>query len=179
MTGTDHFATFGLAPSFALDAAALEARYLELQRMHHPDSAAAGTDADRRKAAGRSAAINEAYRVLRDPVRRAEHLCRLAGIDLDVTDPDRGAPAMPQTFLLDMIDRREALAVTRSRGLLALEALRESIVDEQGEALRRAADALGNREVRQAAVALVERRYLQRLVDELDAAIEGSGGTAL
>lgn len=172
MNGVDHFATFGMAPSFAVDTAALEAKYLDLQRVHHPDHAAAGTDAERRSASLRSAAVNEAYRVLRDPVRRAELLCRLGGIDLDVTDGERGAPAMPQGFLIDMIERREALAESRGRGFAALDALRESVVVEHDASLARASAAFGARDIRKAAIALVERRYFQRLVDEIDAALE-------
>lgn len=169
MNGVDHFATFGLAPSFAIDTAALEAKYLELQRVHHPDHA---PQDERRGASLRSAAVNEAYRVLRDPVRRAELLCRLGGIDLDVTDSERGAPAMPQSFLIDMIERREALAESRGRGFVALDALREGVVVEHDAALARASAAFSRSDVRQAAVALVERRYFARLIDEIDAALE-------
>jgi molecular chaperone HscB len=172
MTAGDHFATFGLPPSFAIDTAALEATYLELQRTHHPDHAAAGTEAERRGASLRSAAINEAYRVLRDPVRRAELLCRMGGIDLDVNDAERGAPTMPQSFLIDMIERREALAESKGRGFAALDALREEVVRELDGALQRAGEALAARDIRTAAIALVERRYFQRLVDEIDAALE-------
>lgn len=165
MDANNHFAVLGLEPAYELDVAALERSYLSLQQQHHPDHATVG---ERRAAMERSGAINEAYRVLRDPVRRAEYLCRLGGIDLDVSDPERGAPAMPQAFLVDMIERRDALADTRRRGPAAVDALREQVEREQDGALDRAVQALRGGAVREAAVALVERRYLQRLIDELD-----------
>ena len=165
MDANNHFAVLGLEPAYELDVGALERSYLSLQQRHHPDHATVG---ERRAAMERSGAINEAYRVLRDPVRRAEYLCRLGGIDLDVSDPERGAPAMPQAFLVDMIERRDALADTRRRGPAAVDALREQVEREQDGALDRAVQALRGGAVREAAVALVERRYLQRLIDELD-----------
>jgi molecular chaperone HscB len=168
MDADNHFAVLGLEPAYELDVAALERSYLGLQQQHHPDHATAGTAGERRAAMERSGAINEAYRALRDPVRRAEYLCRLGGIDLDVSDPDRGAPPMSQAFLIDMIERRDGMAETRQRGHAAVDALRERVLGEQDAALDRAVLALRGGAVREAAVALVERRYLQRLIDELD-----------
>ncbi|MBL8943081.1 MAG: Fe-S protein assembly co-chaperone HscB [Myxococcales bacterium] len=168
MDANNHFAVLGLEPAYELDVGALERSYLALQQQHHPDHATGGSVGERRAAMELSGAINEAYRVLRDPVRRAEYLCRLGGIDIDVSDPERGAPPMPQAFLIDMIERRDALADTRRRGPAAIDALRDRVEREQDEAFDRAVVALRRGAVREAAVALVERRYLQRLVDELD-----------
>lgn len=168
MAPVNHFVGLGLEPAYDLDLGLLERNYLALAQQHHPDKVAGGTVAERRSAVERSGAINEGYRVLRDPVRRAEYLCRLGGVDLDSSDAATGAPAMPQSFLMEMIDRREALAESRAKGPSAMDALRDGVEREQEAALDRAAAALRAGEIRDAAVALVERRYLQRLVDEID-----------
>ncbi len=168
MAAANHFDGLGLAPSYDLDLGQLERNYLELAQRHHPDRVAGGTVAERRAAVETSGAINEGYRVLRDPVRRAEYLCRLGGMDLDSSDGASGAPTMPQAFLMEMIDRREALAEGRAKGPAAMDALRDVVEREQEAALDRAVAALRAGEIRDAAVALVERRYLQRLVDEID-----------
>src|SRR6266850_1820053 len=44
----NHFELFGLPARFAVDAAALEARYRELQREVHPDRFAAAPESERR-----------------------------------------------------------------------------------------------------------------------------------
>jgi molecular chaperone HscB len=168
MSPTDHFERLGLARGVDLDTAALEQAYLALAQAHHPDRAVGQDAAARRAAMEASAAINEGYRILRDPVRRAEYLCKLAGIDLDVTDRERGAPHMPPAFLAEMIERREALEGARKQGFAAIDALRSATAAELATCFARASAALRSGEVRSAAVALVERRYLQRLIDEID-----------
>jgi len=83
-------------------------------------------------------------------------------------DPVGGAPAMSQAFLVEMIERREAVAEARAAGPAALDALRDGVEAELDDALDRAVEALAQERTLDAARALVERRYLQRLLDELD-----------
>lgn len=167
MAAENHFHVLGLEPSYDIDTAALERNYLALQQKHHPDRFAAGSVSERRVAMETSAALNEAYRVLRDPVRRAEYLCKLGGIDLDKSG-EGGAPGMPQAFLVEMIERRETLAETRARGAAALDDLREKVESERDQTLVRAVAELRIGRVLDAATALVELRYLARLVAEID-----------
>ena len=68
---SDHFALFGFAPAFALDEKALQQKYLALQREFHPDRA---VPENKLAMLQKSADINEAYRVLKNPVERAEYL---------------------------------------------------------------------------------------------------------
>jgi molecular chaperone HscB len=157
----DHFAALGLPVGWDIDRAALERNYLALQQAHHPDRAVGASSSQQRVAVETSAAINEGYRVLRDPVRRAEYLCKLGGVDLDSNE---GAPKMDQSFLLDMIERREELQAARD-----LEALREQVAGELDAALDDAVAALRSGRIDVAARALVRRRYLQRLADEIEA----------
>jgi molecular chaperone HscB len=164
----DHFATLGLPVGYDLDRGELERSYLALQQLHHPDRAVGGTVAEQRGALERSAAINEGYRVLRDPVRRAEYLCKLAGIDLDSSDPLRGAPKMDQPFLLEMIERRDALH--EAEGPAGREVLREGVEAELDQALDAAVTELRRGAPDLAARALVRRRYFRRLLDEIDGA---------
>jgi molecular chaperone HscB len=157
----DHFAALGLPIGWDIDRAALERNYLALQQAHHPDRAVGSSSSAQRVAVETSAAINEGYRVLRDPVRRAEYLCKLRGVDLDSNE---GAPKMDQGFLLDMIERREELQAAKD-----LEPLREQVAGELDAALDDAVAALRADRVDVAALALVRRRYLARLADEIEA----------
>ena len=105
----NHFATFDLPPTFAVDDNALATRYRDLQATVHPDRFVNATDADKRVAMSRSVDINEAYTSLKDPVRRAMHLLALVGVD----GLDGKNTSMPADFLVEQIDWREALADAR------------------------------------------------------------------
>lgn len=164
----NYFEILGLPVKYAIDRDVLEAQYLERAQRVHPDRFAQGDAAVQRAAMERSAAVNESYRVLRDPVRRAEYLVKLAGIDLDSSDPDEGAPAMDQRFLIEMIERRDQIETARMKGEAAVEAERQRVEDEIEEVFERTLVKLEERDVMAAARLLVEHRYLRRLMDELD-----------
>jgi molecular chaperone HscB len=167
----DHFARLGLARRWQLDRDALEDRYLEASRHVHPDRHANAEASTRRAALEHSAALNEAYAVLRDPVRRAEYLVKLGGIDLDSSDPKTGAPHPEQSFLIEMIEHREQLEQVIERGDEdALGELHDEVEAELEGTLDRAIAALQLGDMRAAAAALVHRRYLQRFLSEIDAA---------
>jgi hypothetical protein len=79
---------------------------------------------------------------------------------------------MGQAFLMEMIERRETVEDARERGPAAVEALRGGVEDELDAALDAAVRALEADDTQDAARALVKRRYLQRLLDEIDGDVE-------
>lgn len=176
VSSVDFFERLGLPRQFELEREAIEQAYLERAQAAHPDRFASAGSGAQRAAMEASAALNEAHRVIRDPVRRAEYLCTLAGIDVDSNDPRQGAPAMGQAFLLEMIERREALEDARGQGAAALAAMRSGVEDELDAALDAAARALAGDDPQDAARHLVVRRYLQRLLDEIDGATDAPPG---
>ena len=169
----DHFARLGLTRAHGLDREALESSYLERSRAVHPDRFAASDDVHRGRAMQHASLLNEAYATLRDPVRRAEYLVKLAGRDLDSTDPVRGAPTPSQMFLIDMIERREKLQEIGGDAE-ALGDLRDDVEDERDRTLDIAVEALGAgpqvANLEGAAAALVTHRYLSRFLEEIEAA---------
>lgn len=105
----DAFDRLGLPRRFFLDPGELARAYLARSRAVHPDYHLAGPSADLGASLELSAAVNEAYNVLRDPFRRAEHLMALAG------GPSASEQKqMPPAFLAEMLDAREE--VERARG---------------------------------------------------------------
>jgi molecular chaperone HscB len=119
------FETLGLAPTFALDGAALEQRQRELNRAVHPDRHAGKGPGERRQALSRAMDINQAYRVLRDPASRAEALFELCGVhdlaERTIVDP---------MLLGDMLEQRELLdEARRDKDLLRLEALKLAMLE--------------------------------------------------
>ena len=139
-----HFALFGLPERFALDATALDRAYREVQSQVHPDRFAGAGVTEQRVALQWATRANEAYRVLRDPLRRALYLCSLRGQDA----ADEHNTDMPQAFLIQQLEWRESLDDARGAGDVAaiarlqdeLTALRTTLQSTVAEALDR--DAL-------------------------------------
>lgn len=174
MTPSTHFALLGLPQAYAIDTAALESAWRRMQAAVHPDRHAGGSDADRRLALQRATQVNEAYRVLRDPQRRAAYLCELAGVDLAV----ESNTAMPGAFLMQQMSWREALGDARAqRDGAALEALRQEVGQARGELLDRIGRLLDIDRDAPAAAAEVRRlMFLDRLLEEIELADEALAG---
>lgn len=112
MFNQDHFQLFGLPRRFAVDTAALDRRYLELQREVHPDRFATAGDAEQRLSVQRSTRINAAYQALKTPLSRARYLLELAGVDAAIET----STAMPADFLMRQMEWREALEEAGASG---------------------------------------------------------------
>ena len=105
----DPFATLGLPRRYDVDLAAVEKTHRELSRALHPDKYAGAGASERRDSLERAVAVNEAFRIVRDPVRRAEALFTLAGVPVG----ENVEPKSDPTFLMEMLEQREALSDAR------------------------------------------------------------------
>ena len=108
---SDPFSTLGVEPAFDLDLAVLERRHRELSRELHPDRYVGRPAGERRQALGRAIEVNEAWRVLKDPIRRAEALLTLSGTPVGETNEPKPDPEL----LMDMMEQRESLAEARQK----------------------------------------------------------------
>lgn len=78
-----YFEVFSLPPKLRLDTAALEKTFYRLSRDYHPDRFASRPAQEQAAATERSSLLNDAYRVLRDPIRRTEYLLETEGVELE------------------------------------------------------------------------------------------------
>jgi molecular chaperone HscB len=79
----DYFSFFGLPPKLDVDVAALEKSFYELSRKLHPDlNARAGTQ-EQEWSMEQSSLLNDAYRTLKDPIKRTAYLLHLEGVELE------------------------------------------------------------------------------------------------
>ena len=76
---TDYFAVFDLPRKLWIEMSKLEQKFLQLSWKLHPDNFVNAPEAEREQSLKRSSALNDAYRVLREPVARVEHLLELEG----------------------------------------------------------------------------------------------------
>ena len=76
----DYFAFFGLPRLLGLAQEDLERRFRDLSRKFHPDYFYNAPPAERLASLERSSYLNDAYRALRDPIARIEHLLAIEGL---------------------------------------------------------------------------------------------------
>ncbi|HET6283091.1 MAG TPA: Fe-S protein assembly co-chaperone HscB [Polyangia bacterium] len=169
----DHFSVFGLPRRHDLDTGALEARYRELTRKLHPDRFAKADPRERRASLGRSVQLNDAWRTLKDPVKRAEYLLGLLGVEVA---PEAGGK-VPAELLAEILELREALGEARLGGddatvqKMAAE-MRQRVaasVAAVGDGLSKsslAPETAGGLEA--VARELVALRYYRRFLDEVE-----------
>jgi molecular chaperone HscB len=79
----DYFSFFGLSPKLNVDVAALEKGFYELSRRLHPDLNARSGRQEQQWSLEQSSLLNDAYRTLKDPVKRTEYLLHLEGVVLE------------------------------------------------------------------------------------------------
>ena len=79
----DYFSYFGLPPRLNLDVPALEQDFYRLSRRLHPDLNARAGSQEQQWSLEQSSLLNDAYRTLRDPIRRTQYLLKLEGVELE------------------------------------------------------------------------------------------------
>jgi molecular chaperone HscB len=75
----DYFALFGLPRKLWVEMSSLEQKFLQLSWKLHPDNFVNASDEERELSLKRSSELNDAYRVLRDPLARVEYLLEIEG----------------------------------------------------------------------------------------------------
>ena len=83
MAQPDYFAAFSLPRHLNVDLPALEKSFYAQSRKLHPDRFAARPQFEQDEALAAASALNDAYRTLRDPIARTQHLLALEGIELE------------------------------------------------------------------------------------------------
>ena len=163
----DHFTLFGLARRFALDRAALDARWRALQGEVHPDRFASEGAAAQRVAMQWALRVNEAYAVLKDPHKRGAYLCEMRGAPIAAEDNT----AMPAAFLMQQMEWREAL--DDARGLAAVQRLDDEIARQESELLERLQHLLDEAgDAAQAAQQVRALMFVARFRQDIDRRLE-------
>ena len=170
----DPFATLGLERTFKLDLRAVEKTHRELSRALHPDRYMSSGASERRDALTRAVEVNEAWRVVRDPIRRAEALFTLAGIAVG----DTHEPKPAASLLMDMMEQRETLALARAkRDAPAVAALVAEMKQREATVQAGLATAFEQAQGEKArliplVVRLGELRYYRRFLEEASATLD-------
>jgi molecular chaperone HscB len=79
----DYFSFFGLPKKLNIDVGLLERDFYELSRKLHPDLNARAGSREQDWSLEQSSQLNDAYRTLKDPIKRTEYLLRIEGVELE------------------------------------------------------------------------------------------------
>jgi molecular chaperone HscB len=165
----NHFDLFHLPQRFAIDLAALDKAYLEVQNQVHPDKFASAGDAEKRVAMQWATRANEAYQTLKNPFRRAAYLCELNGVDLQI----ESNTAMPAAFLMQQMEWREALEDAKAaKDVAALEHLEKDLRAARKAEVDRVAAHLDDRDFDQAGQAVRQLMFLEKFSEEIGRVFE-------
>lgn len=170
----DYYSFFGLERKLTLDAALLQKRFYELSREYHPDRFAQKPAEERLKAEEASAILNDGYRVLRDPLQRAEYVLKQEGFDIG----EQRSKDVPPELLEEVFELNMALEELRHGDEDARASLKEahdkfvemrSTADGELAALGKRYDESQDRALlQQIRAVLNRRRYIRNLVAEVE-----------
>ena len=168
----DYYEFFGLPRKLSVDTDDLQRRFYSLSREFHPDRSARKSAEDQQYALDATAILNDGYRVLRDPIKRAEYLLAQEGFDIG----EQRSKDVPPELLEEVFELNMLLEETPDRG--ELEHAREKFqgmqrdTDTELESLFGKYDSSGDRGVLQTIRGVLNRRrYIQNLVRDVEKAL--------
>ncbi|RMX85909.1 hypothetical protein D0869_03480 [Hortaea werneckii] len=152
---------------FTPDLKQLKKEYIQLQAKSHPDHAPAGQE---RQAEALSMRINEAYRTLSDPLKRAQYLLALRGIDVE----DESAKMSGGPLLMEVMEAREAVdEVEDEEGLGEIKAENDGRIAQSVAVLD---EAFAEEDVERAAEEAIRLRYWMNIEESIRGWEKGKGG---
>jgi len=137
--GSDYFALFGLTSKLCLDAAELEKRFHQLSWKLHPDNFVLAGEYERELSLDRASQLNDAYRVLRDPISRVEYLLAREGMRKEGEHKQQAPPELLEEVfeLNEWLDELRGARQTSSNGeMMALRGKLEAARKNFEEKLR-------------------------------------------
>ena len=121
----DYFTFFGLPRKLNIDSVQLEREFYELSRKLHPDLYAGANTQEQAWSLEQSSLLNDAYRTLKDPIKRTEYLLKLEGVQLEeqsktATEAARATgevkkQVVPPDLLQEVFDLNEDLDELRAQ----------------------------------------------------------------
>jgi molecular chaperone HscB len=103
--GTDYFTFFGLKQKLRLDPSELEKCFHQLSWKLHPDNFVRASEKERELSLARSSELNDAYRALREPLGRVEHLLAHEGLRNEGQQKQKAPPEL----LAEVFELNESL----------------------------------------------------------------------
>ena len=165
----NHFELFKLPVQFSIDRQGLDKAYKEIQNLVHPDRFVTATEAEKRTAIQWAAMANDAYHILRNPLKRAAYLCELNGYNLN----GETHVTMDPEFLMQQIEWRESLENAREdKDLARLEKLDEEQRNLRKEQMDIVEKHLDDKQFDKAVQDIRKMMFLEKFNEEISLAFD-------
>lgn len=179
----NYFDFFDLERKLGLDAAALQARFYELSRRWHPDRFGRKSAEEQAAALEATSLLNDGYRTLREPVKRAEYLLSEEGFPIgEQRSKDVPPELLEEVFELNMmleeLKSGDASAAgqldTAKQKFLAMRADIDTELEDlfaRYDAAESASDT-ARQALHEIRAALNRRRYIENLIRDVERALQ-------
>ncbi len=150
----NHFQIFSLATLFKIDLDELEKKYLQFQKQFHPDNS---STADIEK----SINVNDAYNILKNPLKRAAHILQLNGIDIE---NDAIAPKVDASTLHEILELREKISESSEQ---EIEGFKKDLIKKVKSLLDEVAASIDNKDFNTSSQILIKAKYFDKTLQDL------------
>lgn len=160
------FALFDLPIEFQLDQNRLSERYLALQKALHPDNFANSSAQEQRLAMQKSAEVNDALQILKDPILRADCIIALNTGEQQNTE-EKSTHDM--AFLMQQMQWREQLEeIENTQDIDGLMTFSAEIEQSNKEKISEISIALSMKDWQQAKLINDRLRFIKKLMTEIE-----------
>ena len=147
----------------------LEQEYKKLQEKFHPDRVVDADDRSRLQALQQSSMVNDAYEILKTPLKRAAYLLKLNNVDAE----EHNQRHLNEEFLLQQIELREALEnLIANEDVDELGVLKNSVIKTNSQTQNLFELHFNNGELANAKAVYNKLQFLFKLLEEIDKAEE-------
>jgi molecular chaperone HscB len=170
----DYYRFMGLDRKLRLDPDDLQQRFYRMSRLLHPDRYHRRPQTERQYSLEATAILNDAYRVLRDPVARAEYVLKELGFNIG----EQRSKDVPPELLEEVFELNMALEELRGGDATVKPQLEEARkkflglqeeIDRKLDVLYKRYDETDDRDaLSEVRTILNRRRYIQNLVREVE-----------
>lgn len=185
---SNYFSFFELPQHYHIDTAQLERRFYQLSRQFHPDFFGQTSEAEQQYSVACASMLNDAYRTLKDSLRRANYLLELQGIK---SNQKAKTPADLLAEVFELNEQLEELREAKSANETSnMNSLKQQLRDMEGSLQERAEglhnqmntaftrfDESGDRELKKAALTevnevLSQMNYINNLINDIEIELE-------
>ena len=174
----EYYELLQLPRKLSIDPEELQRRYYELSRQLHPDRFMRHPEAERQHALELSSVLNDGYRTLRDPVKRAMYFLKREGFEIG----EQRSHDVPPELLEEVFELNMALEEMRSGDdsmRPQLEAAARNFTsmlkgadDELEDLFEKYDNAPGRATLEEIRAVLNRRKYIENLVRQVEEALQ-------
>ena len=162
MNKLNHFEKFSFTANFDINIDELEHGYLKLQQQFHPDALLYKNQDEQDAAMINSININEAYKILKNPIQRAIYLLKLEGINID--DDNCKIKPIHET-LITVLELKEK--ISESKDIQEIEEIKNYLEEEIAELMQLVKENFAHKNYDLAAQNLIKIKYFDKTIADL------------